>query len=757
MDDTFLPDDELSLPDDSNFLASPVTPASIASQPVTPPVSDSIDKPATSALLGTMAQTTASNPQTVTATTTGTAVYPDDNGIPVVAIGQYGQTPDQMEAAGILKPGSAPLVNSMIAGGADPYDAMPPNLFTGKNGINSLDSYVNNPNAQATVAVTNLQQSQTQLTNAGVITGNEDSSQISGVVLAGATVGVPQTINAINTTNTVVPPNLNSSGVYSTSAPGGFGLNSQNDDSTGTSLTTYPNGTIPSIAGGINASNYNGSLTGVNNGLGGVSGSLTGSLSGSLNSTGTGSVSPGSALSAASGSKVLSTIKAGNFAAGSSTNSVLSGLTTSLSALSSVPSLSSLTKSTRGASASAFYAIASSFKPMQAGVPQNLTALSKQSALTTKAAGSTNSSSAITQGLNLAGSAIINSSGTSTTNSSYIQSASASGNFPSGINTPSTLSQYGASVSSIGYNSNPQIPPTATAFGSINTLTNTAQSNNSSLSSIAKSLNKGQLQTGVSSVASGISNLPGGLNSSASVVNKSYNSTSSVPGISSITNLTQTASAQSLSNLTPSNPLNGVSLSSLKNNNVSYAQSLNANLYYGDPTNDPALMSPTDIGSPDISQTLASTNGDLSALASTGLSPEDQASLQASISAMGGSGPSPVQIPTVAVNTNDRTELTDSIASTLNDPSIPAPDFIGEVSDTSIAEIDSIDQQQAQAVAAVDQLDTYNVQLSAAYDTYSQAVLTYPQGDPRIDIAYSNYQSLLTSPTLASLQSQING
>jgi hypothetical protein len=66
----------------------------------------------------------------------------------------------------------------------------------------------------------------------------------------------------------------------------------------------------------------------------------------------------------------------------------LGGLSLSLSALSRTPSLSSLTASVRGASASAFYAISASFKPMQAGVPQNLTVLARASALNTSGASS---------------------------------------------------------------------------------------------------------------------------------------------------------------------------------------------------------------------------------------------------------------------------------------------------------------------------------------------------------------------------------
>ena len=114
-----------------------------------------------------------------------------------IAIGQYALTPDQLEVAGVLKPGSADLVNNMIASGMPISKSLPRNLFTGKPGAENLEKLTKNVSAQTDALVTNFQQSQTSLTNAGVITGTEPSMQIAGAVLSTTQQGLNQTLDTI--------------------------------------------------------------------------------------------------------------------------------------------------------------------------------------------------------------------------------------------------------------------------------------------------------------------------------------------------------------------------------------------------------------------------------------------------------------------------------------------------------------------------------------------------------------------------------
>lgn len=756
---------DYSLADVGEVSGAPVSNAVIASQPSTMAVSESIDKSATSALLGTMQQTTATNPYTASAATTGTAVAPDENGIPQAIIGQYGQTPNQMEAAGVLKPGSAALVNSAVAGGADVEAAMTPNLFTGQHGINNLNDYVNSSSVQATVAVTSLQQSQTQLTSAGVITGREHSTQISGLVLAGATVGIAQTLNTVNSIN---QSNFNtaSSGYISSVPPAGYGVRSSSPLSVvGGASATFSSG---GLSLGVSASSVN-RVSGISVGVSGRSGSLLGSVSGSFNSLTGGSIYASVGSISGFSSRIMGTIGKGNFAAASASISVgsLGGLSLSLSALSRTPSLSSLTASVRGASASAFYAIAASFKPMQAGVPQNLTVLARASALNTSGASSIGGSLSISNGLNSLTGSI---SGAISGSAGGLGIGSISGSL-GGLGTRSSLSALGTArlpISGggvaqgiVGYNSSTglsgavsastNIPglgrvsaslstssvnnliPTVGGYANPTSLVNSSDGRSTGLYQTAQAMNSGALQGSVSSLASGVNHLPGGAGSISSIVNNATNSTMSIPGLSSISSLAKNASASALNNTTPSTPLSMAGMD----------QSIAANLNNITPDLSASL--------PNIPSSIDAADGNLSALASTGLSAGDASQLESSISSLGSGGASPVKMPTVAMNTVDRSDITAGIADQLGDPGIPPPNFQGEASPVAISEVEQIQQQEASATDAVDQINTYNDQVQTAYDTYSQSLTTYPQGDPRIQQAKQSYEALANSPQLAQL------
>ena len=759
-----------------NATSLPVTSSVIASQPNTPPVSDSIDKTATSALLGTMQQTVATDPNLALAASTGSTVVNDENGVPQLVIGQYGQTPDQLESAGILKPGSSQLVNSAIASGIDVDTAMPPNLFTGEQGITSLDSYINNPAAQASVSVTSLQQSQTQLTNAGVITGQEDPSQISGVVLSGATVGVPETLDAINYVNSQTPNIEPDPSVLTQISPGGYGVNSSS--------------TLSSVGGSINSFASKG-ISSISARLSGSTGSFAGSISGSFNSLSGGSISASfGSISGVSG-RIMGTISKGNFAAGAGSLSVgsLSGLSLSLSALSNVPSLSSLTVSVKGSSASAFYAIAASFRPLQAGVPQNLTVLAKQSASRTASAASIGGSLSLSNGLKSLTGSISGTLSGSTGGSTVGAIGGITGSI-GGLATSSSLGAVGAATSAIsgslaiqgivgasssgssrsvtgalsstgigGFiqasvnSSVNNLSPTVGGYASTSSLINSGSSGSTGLYQAALSVSSGALHVSAATMASGVNNLPGGAGSISSVVNNSSKSLMSVPGLSSISNLAKKASSSLLNNISPSNPFSTSNLGSSLSGGLGGVESITS----GDPLVDASNLGTPDLNAslPDISD-IDAASGDLTGLASSGLSAGDAAQLEASVSALGTGGPSPVKMPTVAMNTVDRSDLVAGISDQLGDPGIPAPNFLDDVSPVAVDELAQTQQQEANATQAVDQIDAYNIQVNEAYQSYYLALQNYPQGDPRIEQAHQAYLSLQNSPELAQLYKQAN-
>ena len=175
--------------------ASPVRLATALSNPSTAVVSSVLNASATSALVGATAQKAATGPLSA-ALEKGAAIVPIGSQN-IVAVGAFAQNPTQMASAGVLKPGSDRLVNSLVNSGANLSQAMPNTLFTGTAGAENLNNYTKNIDAQTSTVVTNLQQSQTTLTNAGVITGKESANQIAGVVFASSSSGSEKTVNTV--------------------------------------------------------------------------------------------------------------------------------------------------------------------------------------------------------------------------------------------------------------------------------------------------------------------------------------------------------------------------------------------------------------------------------------------------------------------------------------------------------------------------------------------------------------------------------
>jgi len=176
-------------------VSQPVTTAGIATVPPVAQVSGSIDPNTTGAMVGAIAKNAATGPAAA-AIAQGSAVVQTAQG-KVAAIGSLAQTPAQLESAGILKPGASTLVNSMVKSGTPIDKVLTNNLFTGKPGSENLASFINNTQAQVEAQVTNIQKSQTALTNAGVITGKESPVSIAGVVMAAATAGIGPTVSEV--------------------------------------------------------------------------------------------------------------------------------------------------------------------------------------------------------------------------------------------------------------------------------------------------------------------------------------------------------------------------------------------------------------------------------------------------------------------------------------------------------------------------------------------------------------------------------
>jgi hypothetical protein len=171
------------------------SPALSSTVPATSSTSESLTNSVTSSMVSTVAADAASKAPNVVST--GAGVFENAKGTLEAGVGSLVQTPKQLEAAGILKPGASTLVNSLVEGGANIKSAMTNNLFTGKAGAETLATISQNTTAQVKAQVENFQQSQTGLMKAGIITGKEAPTQIAGLVVAGATVGLDKTIDFV--------------------------------------------------------------------------------------------------------------------------------------------------------------------------------------------------------------------------------------------------------------------------------------------------------------------------------------------------------------------------------------------------------------------------------------------------------------------------------------------------------------------------------------------------------------------------------
>jgi hypothetical protein len=206
--------------------STPVTPAVAATVPANKPASDSIDKPTTQAALGQAATNAASGPaaeavsngsgivttkKTNTVSTGGgsgagtglRAILSLPGGFAVesetktAALGKFAMNPAQLVDAGILKPGSDKLITSAISSGMSLEKAIPTNLFTGKDGITSVEGFTKDIGAQVNAQTDLLAKGEEGLKSLGILSGKESPTQSLGLVMSAATAGLGATVSML--------------------------------------------------------------------------------------------------------------------------------------------------------------------------------------------------------------------------------------------------------------------------------------------------------------------------------------------------------------------------------------------------------------------------------------------------------------------------------------------------------------------------------------------------------------------------------
>ena len=616
--------------------SNPVTAAVASTVPDQGAVSSALDKNATATMVGAVARDAAYG-SAADAVKAGTGVVTDALGKATAVVGPLALTAQQLESAGDLKPGAAKLINGLVSQGKTVTQAMTNNLFTGTPGAENLSALSLNIDAQVKATVTNFQQAQTALTQAGVITGKEAPGQIAGLVMAGATAGIKATTDFVK--------------------------------------------------------NATGAITG-------AVGNVTGAVAGAINNV---TEAVGGALSS-----VSNAISSGNFA-GNMSQTVTGGLGSIAGALSGVGNkltggLTSLLDSAKGVAGSAFSAVTAAFKPLTAGVPQNLKAIAEK-----------NATEAASAGAGLA--SAVN---------------GATGGLTSALN--SATGALDSAVSSV-------------TGGLTGTLTGAVSSVTGAITGAVRAVT-GAATNIVSSVTSGLTGIPGGQNTISSVVNNSLGAINTVPGLGPVTDLvknTSTAITNSISGAT-------AALSSVTGAIGGATTALNS--VVSSATG--ALNSITGQANSLLNKGLdaiKSGTQSLASLATGSLPPAAAAQLNAAINSLSAGGPTPIKLPTVAVGTNDRSEITAQLSSVLGSAKIPLPNFSAGISSATTAKADDFADR---AMALIKEKEKQDEIADAAFNAYNKAKATLPQGDPElISLNQTAREELLKSMEISKKMSAL--
>lgn len=366
-----------------------------------------------------------------------------------------------------------------------------------------------------------------------------------------------------------------------------------------------------------------------------------------------------------------------------------------------ITGLSGLMDAAKGISKSAFTAISDSFKPLQAGVPQNLTAINLKNKLD-QAASDTKSAAAPTveslnSGLSAAGVDV------ATGKIPAVDAAIASGGVGAGLSALSGVMGNVPGMSSIA-------SPSALASGISN-----LPGGQSAISSIVNS--SSLTTTGVSDTLSGLGSITKNASSAAlNQISSATSGSSSLSGLLSGGALTGAGSALNGALTNPSSLLNGAA---------------------GSIPNIPGLPSVSGLPSVDsLTKGLQSGKQSLSSLVSTGISPAAAAALTASMNSLSTSSPFPVKMPTVAEKTVDRSEVSSQINNLLGDKKVPSPNYSGTIAPAATGSYQSYDDRllavekySAERKVITDAQQALYDKARAAYDDASQ---TLPQGDPEL-------------------------
>lgn len=704
---------------------NPISSAAVATANPGTAVSDSIDRGTTGALLTTVAMNAQNGPAAL-ATRTGAATINSSDGVRSIAVGQFGLSPSLM--TDVLKPGADRLVNSLVQRGAGVTQAIPSVLMTGASGIKDLRQYVSDVGAQSNTMVKNLRVSQRALTNAGVITGREAPSAISGIVLAGATAGVRATTavlqgaanSAINRVTNSITRSVGGNPIaqaVTRAAVGAVGnavsqgvntaLRAVSSNVLGGLKSSLSNplqaisagnlaGNLGSVVqGGIGAitSNLSGLASNITSGISGLATSLSGGLS-SLVSGGIGGV-----LSGGLGS--IAGLVGGLFGGGGPSASTIAR--------------ARLNPSLVGSSSAAYTSIVTSLPELTPGVPQNLREISNNA---TVAAQSEPNSQIADQLGNIA---------RNTANSAVRGVAYGVTNALTNVATRAVSeSLRGARSGSSGIAGTITNAAVGAATNSINTLITTGA--RTALNSV---LNSAGVLGGS---ASGVNVLPGGRGSIAYINNRTASSSASgaaIPGTdiltSAINNVTRSVAGAAV------NAASGV-LSSSMNRITNNINSSISRAVGGGVVGNAVAAGLTGAIRGASNQLIRQATNSLAQFALAGLPKLASSQLTSALGSLG-SGSVNVKLPKAASGTTDIANQQSKLNSLMS-PRVPKPNFNGNPATIGTSEaterVRRVDEWAAQIRAKRQELVEVRAEVDDARAAWREASSSLTQGDPSI-------------------------
>lgn len=672
----------------NNAISSPTVSTSAASISTVPPVT-AIGNNLSAQDTGSLVSAVATNAALGPAATASVQGFGKINS--VAAIGTFAQTTTQIENSGFLKPGASVLVDSLVKSGKSIPAAMTKNMFTGKNGISELASFVNNQPAQIAGVVSNLQQSQAALTSSGVITGKESPVSVAGVIMSGATAGIDNTIKAIknigNLTSNLPSPSIGIPGVTNmvnnAINSGNFAVNIAQSTTSG--LSSIMNTILP-VAGLVAGAKMNnrgataaafativaslGSLPKGPANLKNISEQTFGSAITKANTSSesliatsdllrrTGQILGGNIgrLTSAVSNSVLSV---GKLNAANNPDQVIRGLTgviNSIGVIGSATGNKSLSKATNNVN---------SIIGISTQLNKNINSIANAKTLPQALGGIIS----LTSNVGRLGSITGNRDILKTTR--MINSIASSG---------SQIFRANQVLSS-----SKNINTTLGAYGSI-----------------LNAANRIAMSLGTNSKSSGLFGIPGGQLSVGSIVNKSLGSIGipKNPALNSVITNAVTATINKIGFSAAVSSSNGT-VTKQMSQNISALQTGGKNL---------------------------------TTIALNGTSLAEAGSINAAMSAVGFGGANAVKMPSVGVNTNDNNEVENRINNLINNPIVPNPTF-KESSPTAITVLETYVNKNKQVDMLFSEIDTLTTQLDVAKQYYYDLESTLIPGDPSLTTA----------------------